>query len=139
MKSRFILDTGPLVAWLCPRDEHHGWVRKAFAQMPAQGMVCEAVLAEVCHLAAKDGIACGKVMEFVERGRLTPVSLAGELSFVRRLLEQYADAPMDFADACVVRLAEIHADALVCTTDRDFQFYRRNGRDPISLIAPFAG
>ena len=32
-----------------------------------------------------------------------------------------------------------HADATVCTTDRDFQFYRRNGRDPIAFVAPFVG
>ena len=101
-------------------------------------MVCEAVLAEACHLAAKDGIARGKVIEFVERGHLTLVSLAGELPLVRRLLDQYSDTPMDFADACIVRLAEIYADATVCTTDRDFRIYRRNGRDLITVIAPFA-
>jgi hypothetical protein len=101
-------------------------------------MVCEAVLAEACQLAAKDGIPRGKVIEFVERGHLTVVSLAGELPRLGRLLDQCADAPMDFADACIVRLAEIHGDAKVCTTDRDFQFYRCNDRDPIALIAPLA-
>jgi len=99
--------------------------------------ICEAVLAEVCHLVAKDGIAGGKVIEFVERGRLAPVSLAGELPLIRQLLDQYADAPMDFADGCVVRLAEIHDGATVCTTDQDFKFYRRHGHEPIILLAPF--
>ncbi len=138
MRAQFILDTGPLVAWLCPRDQHHAWARRAFAQLPAGGMVCEAVLAEACHLAAQDGIPRSKVIEFVERGHIMPISLADQLPLIRRLLEQYADAPMDFADACVVRLAEIHAEAKVCTIDRDFQFYRRNGRDAIELVAPFA-
>ena len=95
-----IFDTGPLVAWFCPRDEHHAWVRQAFAQIPAGGFICEAVLAEVCHLVAKEGVARGKVIEFVERARLTVVSLGGELPVVRALLECYADAPMDFVDAC---------------------------------------
>lgn len=139
MTGRFILDTGPLVAWLCPRDEHHLWARRIFAELPAGGIICEAVLAEACHLAAHDGIARSRVIEFVERGQLTAVSLGGELPLLRRLLDQYADAPMDFADACVVRLAERHADAVVCTTDRDFQFYRRNGREPMVLLAPFSG
>ena len=105
-----IFDTGPLVAWFCPRDEHHTWARQAFAQIPAGGFICEAVLAEVCHLVAKEGVARGKVIEFVERARLTVVSLGGELPVVRALLECYADAPMDFADACVVRLSELMAD-----------------------------
>jgi hypothetical protein len=56
---------------------------------------------------------------------------------VRQLLDQYADAPMDFADACIVRLAELKNDATVCTTDGDFRFYRKNGQELIPLLAPF--
>ena len=138
MKAPFILDAGPLVAWFCPRDVHHVWARRAFSQLPTGGIICEAVLAEVCHLAAKDGIARGKVIEFVERGRLVPVSLAAELPLIRKLLDQYANTPMGFADGCVVRLAEIHDGTKVCTTDRHFEFYRRNGHESISLVAPFA-
>jgi len=133
-----IFDTGPLVAWFCPRDKHHAWARQTFAQIPAGGLICEAVLAEVCHLVAKDGIARGKVLEFVEQGGLTPVFLGGEFPVLRELLNRYADTPMDFADACIVRLAELHADGTVCTTDGDFRFFRKNGREPISLLAPFA-
>jgi predicted nucleic acid-binding protein len=132
-----IFDTGPLVAWFCPRDKHHGWARKSFTQIPAGGFICEAVLAEVCHLVAKDGVARGKVLEFVEQGGPTPVFLGGEFPVLRELLNRYADTPMDFADACIVRLAEIHADSVVCTTEGDFRFFRKNGREPISLLAPF--
>lgn len=132
-----ILDTGPLVAWFCPRDQHHAWAGKTFTQIPAGGLICEAVLAEVCHLVAKDGIACGKVLEFVERGGLTSVSLSGELPVLRNLLDRYSDAPMDFADACVVRLAELHPNVAVCTTDGQFRFFRKNGHEPIPLLAPF--
>ncbi len=132
-----IFDTGPLVAWFCPRDKHHDWARRTFSQIPAGGLICEAVLAEVCHLVAKDGIARGKVLEFVERGGLKPVFLGGEFRVLRELLDRYADTPMDFADACVVRLAEIHADSTICTLDSDFQFFRKNGSEPISLLAPF--
>src|SRR5688572_15524567 len=112
-----IFDTGPLVAWFCPRDEHHAWARKTFTQIPAGGLICEAVLAEVCHLVTKDGIARGKVLESVERGGLTVASLGGELPVLRDLLDRYSDAPMDFADACIVRLAELHADTTVCTLE----------------------
>lgn len=133
-----ILDTGPLVAWFCPRDQHHAWARQSFAQIPSGGLICEAVLAEVCHLVAKDGVARAKVLEFVERGGLTPVFLGGELSALRELLNRYSDTPMDFADACVVRLAELHVDSTVCTTDSDFRFFRKHGHEPIPLLAPFS-
>ncbi|MDE3068685.1 MAG: type II toxin-antitoxin system VapC family toxin [Verrucomicrobiota bacterium] len=120
-----IFDTGPLVAWFCLRDQHHAWARQTFAQIPAGGLISEAVLAEVSHLVAKGGVARGKVLEFVERGGLTPVSPGGELPALRDSLNRYADTPMDFADACVVRLAELNTDAAVCTTDGDFCFSAR--------------
>ena len=84
-----IFDTGPLVAWFCPRDEHNAWARETFKQIPAGGFICEAVLAEVCHLVAKNGIARGKVLEFVERGGLISVPLSGELHALRELLDRY--------------------------------------------------
>ena len=43
---------------------------------------------------------------------------------------------MSFADACLVRMAEQHPSALLLTLDRDFKFYRRNGRQAIPLVIP---
>jgi predicted nucleic acid-binding protein len=80
-----------------------------------------------------------RVIEFVSNVRLQIVSLANELAAIRALLDRYADRPMDFADACVVRLAEMYPEAAVCTTDSDFSFYRKNGREIIPLVAPFSG
>jgi predicted nucleic acid-binding protein len=132
-----ILDTGPLVAWFCPRDQHHAWARRAFADFAPGSLICEAVLAEATHLAAKDGVSRGKIIEFAERGHLTPISLASELPAIRKLLERYADAPMDFADACLVRLAELYGTLKVCTVDGQFRFFRKHTDKPIPLIAPF--
>ena len=136
--KRVIFDTGPLGAWLCPRDEHHAWVRQMFQQVAPGSMVCEAVLAEACHLAAKEAVSHARFIKFVRRVRLQPLSLANKLEALGALLERYADAPMDFADACVVRLAELHPEATVCTTDTDFRFYRKNDREGIPFLAPFA-
>lgn len=135
--SRIIMDAGPLVAWLCPGDEHHLWALETLAPMPAGGLVCEAVLAEACHLVARDGVEPGRVLEFVERGGLVLTPLAGQVENLKSLMSQYRDLRMDFGDACVVRLAELHGDAVVCTTDTDFKVYRRHGKEAIPLIAPF--
>lgn len=135
---RVIFDTGPLVAWLCPRDKHHTWVRQAFSGIYSSGLICEAVLTEVCHLVAREGIPRGKVVDFMLDGGLQVVSLSSELSAIGNLLNRYADTPMDFADACVTRVAEIHAGSRVCTTDTDFLVYRTNRSEAIPLIAPFS-
>lgn len=131
-----ILDTGPLVAWFCPRDTHHAWARQAFGQITSVTVTCEAVLAEVCHLVAKDGIAGGKVIEFVERAGLIVTPMSNEMPALRIPMNRYADAPMDFADACVVRLAELHPTSTVCTTDSHFKFFRAGSTKVIPMLAP---
>jgi predicted nucleic acid-binding protein len=54
-------------------------------------------------------------------------------------MERYKDAPMDFADACVVRMAELNSKAAVCTIDGHFRFFRKSSGEIIALLAPFAG
>jgi len=132
-----VMDAGPLVAWFCPKDEHHAWAEKVFDELPMGVLVCEAVLAEACHLVAKDGVAPSKVLQLVEDNDLSLISLAAEIPRIRDLPTCYADVPMDFADACIVRLAEIHPTASVCATDGDFRIFRRLRCEPIPLIAPF--
>ena len=132
-----VMDAGPLVAWFCPKDEHHARAEKTLDELPTGVLVCEAVLAEACHLVAKDRVAPSKVLQLVEDNDLRLISLAGEISRIRDLRTRYTDVPMDFADACVVRLAEIHPTARVCTTDGDLRVFRRLRREPIPLIAPF--
>ena len=135
--SRMIMDAGPLVAWLCRKDAHHRWALDTLRPLPAASLTCEAVLTEACHLVAKDGVDPGNVLEMVGRGALLVVPLNEETGPVRSLMAKYRDIGMDFADACVVRLAELHEDATVCTTDSDFKVYRRHGRREIPLLAPW--
>jgi predicted nucleic acid-binding protein len=132
-----IIDAGPLVAWFCVKDFHHDWAIRTFDKLPAGVIVCEAVLAEACHLISKDGVPPASLLKLIEQNDLILVSLAGEIAPVRSLMERYADTPMDFADACITRLAELHEGSTVCTTDTDFLVYRKNRSQPIPLLAPF--
>ena len=136
--KRVVMDAGPLVGWFCSKDSHNVWAEKVFESLPGGSIVCEAVLAEACHLVAKDGVSPASVLRLVEQNDLELVSLVGQSANIRALLERYADVPMDFADACVVRLAEMFPNATVCTTDSHFRFFRRHGQENIPLIAPFS-
>lgn len=53
-----------------------------------------------------------------------------------RLLAKYADVPMSLADACLVRMSELHEESAVFTIDRDFRIYRRRSRSLIPTISP---
>jgi predicted nucleic acid-binding protein len=73
----------------------------------------------------------------VERGVMVPRFGTGdEAQALRVPMERYEDVPMSFADACLVRLSELHPRAEVWTTDSDFTIYRRQRRSAIPLLMP---
>ena len=98
---------------------------------------CEAVLSESLHLTEHCDAAGRIVFELLRSGGL---SLAFDLDdhreTVSRLLAKYQDVPMSLADACLVRMSELHDRSRVFTVDADFKLYRRHGRQSIPLIYP---
>lgn len=98
-------------------------------------VTCEAVISETFYLAgAADS---PHLMELLTRKvvRLA-FSLDSNHDTVLRLMEKYADVPMSFADACLVRMTEILAEPLILTTDSDFKIYRRNSRHVVPCVTP---
>jgi len=59
-----------------------------------------------------------------------------DMDAVLKLLEKYADVPMSFADACLVRMTETLNDPMLLTTDADFRIYRRHGRQVVPCRLP---
>ena len=54
---------------------------------------------------------------------------------MRELMRKYADRPMDFADAALVRVAERDGLRRIFTVDdSDFAFYRLHGRLPFQIV-----
>jgi uncharacterized protein len=137
VRSRILVDTGPLVALLNRRDHHHTWVKEQLRKMDSPLDACEAVLSEACFLLQKIPGGPQAVLELITKGLITvSFSLQDEAKAVQRLLLRYADVPMSLADACMVRLAEIHEPSLVFTLDSDFKIYRKHGRTVLPLLLP---
>jgi predicted nucleic acid-binding protein len=53
---------------------------------------------------------------------------------LKRLMLKYADTPMHFADATLVRLAEREGLSTILTVDRDFEVYRIGGRKAFRVL-----
>ena len=86
---------------------------------------CEAVIAEACYLVRSLAGAPEAVLENVERGVFQiPLRLPSEAAAVRALHKRYRSVPMDLADACLVRLAELVGSGRILTLDSDFDVYR---------------
>lgn len=135
--SAILVDTGPLVALLNARDQHHEWARSTFATLAPPLLTCEAVIAETCHLLRRLHGGTGAVLTLIGNGVVQiPFELRSELQRVRTLLDRYASVPMSLADASLVRMAELDSRSRIVTLDSDFQIYRRDGRHPLHLISP---
>ena len=132
-----LLDTGPLVAYLDPDEENHGWVCEQMSQIDGPLITCESVLTEAFFLlrhyapqvAALEKLLLDGMIEF-------SFSLKKELRSVMALRRRYREIPMSLADACLVRLSELYPELAILTLDSDFRVYRRNKRDLIPYLMP---
>lgn len=133
-----LVDTGPIVAFLNRRDRHHQWAVETFATVRAPLLTCEAVLSEAAYLLRRLAGGPEKAIELLTR-RVVSASfrLEAEAPAVKKLLGRYGNVPMDLADACLVRLTELHGDCVLLTIDSEFRdVYRRHGRQAIPTVLP---
>lgn len=137
MEEVVLIDTGPIVALLIARDQHHGWAKNEWARLKPPFLTCEAVLSEAQHIVRRLGGDPMVVLELVRRGVLEVSFRAGpEIGALIVLEQSYVDVPMSLADACLVRMSELAPRCRVMTTDSDFLHYRRNRRRLIPVICP---
>ncbi len=98
---------------------------------------CDAALSEACFLARRAQGGVEGILSLVERGVIRlDWSLHHHFDAVASLMRRYANIPMSLADGCLVRMSEQTPDIVVFTLDRDFQTYRRHGRQKIPLVLP---
>ncbi|HEU4370357.1 MAG TPA: VapC toxin family PIN domain ribonuclease [Methylomirabilota bacterium] len=136
MGGELLLDTGGLVSLLDRRQRRHAEFVRFFEAWQGLVVSTEAVLTEATHLLGEIPGGRRACLDFflAEAAVLAPVTRAA-LRRARELLEQYADLPMDYADATLVVLAEELETDLVLTTDRrDFTVYRLQRRRPFRIV-----
>ena len=134
-----LADTGALVALLDRSDLYHAWAVECFKELTPPLITCESVLAETLHLLADLPPSVTALARLYSDGILrVDFDFKAHASTVWRLVQKYRDLPMDFADACLVRMSELHTDCIIWTTDAHFRVYRRHGRQTIPLLNPLS-
>lgn len=120
-----LLDTGVIVGLLDRSEILHDRCVAALEGLEAPLVTCEAVIAESCYLLRELPGAVAAVLQNIEQGIFQiPFQLPRSAHLVRKLMQKYRDVPMDFADACLVQLAEQLNTGDILTLDRDFESYR---------------
>jgi len=132
-----LLDTGALVALLSARDSAHERCRRALEEFRGRLYSTEAVLTEALYVLRGSLQAQANCIDFMlQGGAILIPSTAATLRRCRALMADYADLPMDFADATLVALAEISGIGTILTLGRrDFSIYRW-GRKRRFVILP---
>jgi predicted nucleic acid-binding protein len=99
-------------------EQNHRWVAECFEKLDAPLLVCEPVLAEAMYLLARYPRAQDALLDFIHIGALSVAFRIDEhIGALRKLLQKYRDTPMSLADACIVRMSELHDRHAVLTLD----------------------
>ncbi len=133
-----IADTGFWIALADKKDKHHDQANE-FVKTSSEKLISTyPVITEVCHISLqRQGIKAQ--INFVKMYQLGAFDVF-EIPKVDKqrvlfLMQQYADLPMDFADASLVLLAEYLGHGRILSTDkRDFHTYRWKNTQPFSNL-----
>lgn len=121
-----LLDAGPLIALLNPRDQWYGAIASSWGDLVGRCLTTEAVVVEATHMVARGRGTHSAVLELLIAADVPIVALHLPMhEACVHLLRAYADMPMDYADATLVALADRLDLHRVFTLDRrGFRAYR---------------
>ena len=131
-----LVGAGPLVAMVDATDQHHAACIAALKTIRQPMGTVWPVLGEVMYLLADVSREQEGVWEMIARGTVQILPLGpDDVPRIRELMKQYADRPMDLADAALIRVAEREHVRQFFTFDRkDFSVYRLHGRIRPSIL-----
>ncbi len=106
--TSWLIDTGPLVAYLDGRDPDHAYVARCLDVFSGRLATTSAVITESMHLVAADTRGPRLLADLVASAGIDVYDLSRppELHEAVALMEAYTNLPMDFADATLLLLAE---------------------------------
>lgn len=138
MRAAGLVDTGALLALLDANDDWHDRCAAVFPSLRLPLATSAAVLAEFFHLLGSRPKDMEKAWGFIRSGAVMLLPLTEtDVPDLERLMRRYADRPMDFADATLVRLAERESLTTIFTVDHDdFETYRIKGRKKFRIVPP---
>ncbi|MCC5907787.1 MAG: PIN domain-containing protein [Balneolaceae bacterium] len=140
MKS-WLVDTGPLVAYLDARDNSHTEVVRAWENFSGQLYTTSAVITEAMHFvsAAPDGASILAELVYTSSMEVYDLTRPPELLEAAALMKRHSDTPMDFADATLLLLAEaIEVHDILTLDRRGFSVFRTRDNRPLQNVLDIA-
>jgi predicted nucleic acid-binding protein len=132
-----LIDAGPLIAIIDADEPDHKSCLEVLDWIELPLVTTWPAFTEAMYLLGRGaGIIAQRLLwRLVKTGRLVVADLSkASIDRCARLMDQYADRPMDLADATLVAYAEEHRHRRIFTLDDDFHIYRLHGRQRFELI-----
>jgi uncharacterized protein len=132
-----LTDAGPLVALVDVDEKHHERCLDALDELRLPLLTTWAAFTEAMHLLGRTRgwDAQRGLWRLVLRDDVVIAPASAESTArTARLMETYADRPMDLADATLVALAEERGLTSIFTLDADFHSYRLKGRRHFDVV-----
>ena len=132
-----LTDAGPLVALIDADEADHARCVEALAHLSLPLITTWPAFTEAMYLLGRGAGWHGQepLWRMLLREDLVvaqPSAATNKRS--ARVMERYADRPMDLADATLVALAEERRLKLIFTLDSDFHIYRLHGRQAFEIV-----
>jgi uncharacterized protein len=125
MHNATLIDAGPLIAALNPRDRDHARCIVFLAEFTGTFVTTWPVVTEASHMLSANIDSQIALLKWIERGALDVRHV--EIEAVRQMIvytEKYRERPMDLADASLVALATQMGLSEIVSIDSDFDIYR---------------
>ena len=133
--KKILIDSGPLIALFDSSDKYHLKALEFVKQNRLPLLTTLASITETLHLLDFHRDAQIDFLEWVSRGGVEIHGIENqEFQRIKEITRKYRDLPMDFADSCLVHLAEKRGLDAIATIDRDFTIYRINGKKNLKTI-----
>lgn len=120
-----LIDTGPIVALFDKSDQYHEKAIEFISSYKGSLITSLATITETLYLLDFDQNAQIAFLKWVEAGaiQIEPINQEDFDSLISNF-EKYADRPIDFADGCLIIIAERLGIRDIATIDNDFEIYR---------------
>ena len=133
--KKILIDSGPLIALFDSSDKFHEASVQFIQKNNVPLVTTNASITETLHMLDFNRNAQIDFLEWMSRGGVEIHSIQNnDFHRLKELTEKYRDLPMDFADSCLIYLAEQLDINTIATIDRDFSIYRIKGRRKFKIV-----
>lgn len=132
-----LTDTGPLVALIDHDDSSHGACRALLDGLLPPLVTTWPCFTEAMYLlhGAEGYRGQSELWYYVASGALAFHWFSeAEVAWMRALMHQYRDRPMDLADASLVAAAETRGASQIFSVDSDFYVYRLSNGNALQVF-----